>query len=117
MKFLADENFDNDILRALWLKRSDADIVRVQDIPEILGADDPDVLEWATQDNRILLTHDVQTMTKFAYERVAANQKMLGVFEVKRNAPIANIVDDLLLVIDYSDPEEWENQVKYLPFQ
>jgi hypothetical protein len=117
LKFLADENFDNDILRALRLKRNNVDVIRVQDISEILGADDPTVLEWAANENRILLTHDVQTMTKYAYERVTANQKMLGVFEVKRNATIGSIVDDLLLVIDYSDPEEWENQVKYLPFQ
>jgi predicted nuclease of predicted toxin-antitoxin system len=31
-------------------------------------ADDPTVLEWAAQHNRVVLTHDIATMTNFAYE-------------------------------------------------
>jgi predicted nuclease of predicted toxin-antitoxin system len=46
MKFLADENLDNTILRGLLRRRSEIDIVRVQDVG-LSGADDPTVLEWA----------------------------------------------------------------------
>lgn len=35
------------------------------------GADDPTVLAWAAVEGRVLLTHDLATMTDFAYERVA----------------------------------------------
>jgi predicted nuclease of predicted toxin-antitoxin system len=55
MKFLADENFDNKIVRGI-LRRN---------------PDDPTVLAWAAQENRILLTHDVATITHYAYERIA----------------------------------------------
>ena len=40
MKFLADENFDNRIVRGLLRRQPDLDILRVQDL-EIAGADDP----------------------------------------------------------------------------
>ena len=57
MRFLADENLDNNILRG-----SQLDIVRVQDVG-LLGKDDPTVLAWAAQEEKILLTHDVATIT------------------------------------------------------
>jgi hypothetical protein len=50
----------------------------VQDVG-LTGADDPTILEWAAAGGRILFTHDVSTMTRFAYERVAAGLAMPGV--------------------------------------
>ncbi len=66
---LADENFNNDIVRGLSRRKPDIDILRLQDIG-LSGASDPTVLEWAAKENRVLLTHDVTTITKHAYERV-----------------------------------------------
>ena len=56
----ADENFNNDIVRGLLRRKPDLDIVRLQDV-DLSGADDPTVLGWAAQENRVLLTHDVTT--------------------------------------------------------
>lgn len=69
LKFLADENFDNTIVRGLFRRNPTLDIVRVQDVG-LSGKDDPTVLEWAAQEGRILLTHDVATITRYAYDRV-----------------------------------------------
>jgi hypothetical protein len=41
LKFVADENLKNAILRGMFLRNSTLDIVRVQDIPEISGKGDP----------------------------------------------------------------------------
>ena len=71
MKFAADENFDNDILRGLFRVLPNLDMVRVQDAG-LSGIEDPEVLEWCARENRILLTHDVRTITKFAYDRLEA---------------------------------------------
>jgi predicted nuclease of predicted toxin-antitoxin system len=73
LKLLADENFDNTILRGLLRRQPDIDIIRVQDT-ELYGANDPTVLAWAAQENRILLTHDVATITRYAYDRIAKEQ-------------------------------------------
>jgi len=114
IKFAADENFNNDILRGLLRKMPELDIVRVQD-SELSGASDPEVLEWAAQENRILLTHDVQTITKYAYERVRKGLPMTGVFEVSRAVPINRAIEDLLLIAECSFESEWEGQIRYLP--
>lgn len=63
IRLLADENFDNTIVRGLVRRNPDVDILRVQDIG-LSGEDDPTVLAWAADDRRILLTHDVATITR-----------------------------------------------------
>lgn len=112
----ADENFNNDIVRGLRRRMLDLDIVRVQDAG-LSGADDPTVLEWAAREGRILLTHDVSTITHFAYNRVLEGQLMPGVFEVSRDVPIRVAIEDILLLAECSLDDEWEGQVRYLPLR
>jgi hypothetical protein len=114
LRLAADENLNNSIVRGLLRRQPELDIVRIQDVG-LSGADDPTVLEWAAQEGRVLLTHDVSTITKYAYERVRAGQPMPGVFEVGRNVPIGRAIEDILLLAEYSFDNEWEGQVRYLP--
>ncbi|WP_257236970.1 hypothetical protein [Nostoc sp. 'Peltigera malacea cyanobiont' DB3992] len=50
--------------------------------------DDRVILEWAAQQGRVLLTHDVETITRYAYERVQAGLAMPGVFEISRSVSV-----------------------------
>jgi hypothetical protein len=54
LRLVADENFNNNIVRGLLRREPDLDIVRVQDVG-LSGVDDPTVLEWAAQEGRVLL--------------------------------------------------------------
>jgi len=75
------------------------------------------ILEWAAREGRVLLTHDVFTITRYAYERIRAGQEMPGVFAVSREIPIAVVIEDILLLTDYSLEREWEGQIRYLPLR
>jgi hypothetical protein len=116
LRLLADENFNNNIVRGLLRRQPDLGIVRVQDAG-LSGADDPTILAWAAHEKRLLLTHDVSTITHYAYERVNAGQPMPGVFEVSRAVPVGTAIDDLLLLAQCSLDDEWEGQVRYLPLR
>jgi hypothetical protein len=116
LRLAADENFNNDIVRGLLRRKSDLDIARIQDVG-LSGADDPTVLQWAAQEGRVLLTHDVSTITKFAYERVSTGKPMPGVFEVSRSVPIGIAIEDILLLAECSIEGEWDGQVNYLPLR
>lgn len=116
LRLAADENFNNDILRGLLRRKPNLDIVRVQDVG-LSGADDPTILEWAAQEGRVLLTHDVSTLTRHAYERVEAGKRMPGVFEVSRQVPIGVAIEDIMLITEHSLEGEWEGQVRYLPLR
>lgn len=112
----ADENFNNNIVRGLFRRNPQLDIVRIQDVG-LSGADDPTILEWAAEEGRVLLTHDVSTITHYAYERVRAGKWMPGVFEVSRNVPVAVAIEDILLLAECSLDDEWKGQVRYLPLR
>jgi len=116
MRFLADENFNNDIVRGLLRRKTDLDIVRVQDVG-LSGADDPTVLEWAAREGRVLFTHDVSTITNYAHERISAGKAMPGVFEVSRELPLGAVIEDILLLAECGLEGEWEGQVRYLPLR
>jgi hypothetical protein len=62
VKWLADENPRIAIVRGLLRRAPQLDTARVQQIPEIVGADDPDMPEWAARQERVVLTHDLSTM-------------------------------------------------------
>jgi hypothetical protein len=107
IRFAADENLNDAITRGLRRREPSIDIVRIQDAG-LSGADDPAILQWAAEQGRVLLTHDVSTMTKYAYERLRNGQPMPGVFEVSRTSPISGVIDDLLLLAEGSTDAEWE---------
>lgn len=115
LRLAADENFNNDIVRGLLRRKPDLDIVRVQDVG-LSGAYDPEVLEWAASEGRVLVTHDVSTLSKHAYDRVETGQAMPGVFEISATVAVGRAIDDLLLLVECSVDGEWEGQVRYLPF-
>ncbi len=116
LRVAADENFNSGIVRALLRRNPDLDIVRVQDVG-LSGADDPTILQWAAQEGRMLLTHDVSTLTRYAYERVKAGKPMPGVFEVSRQVPTGVAIEDILLIAECGLEGEWEGQVRYLPLR
>jgi predicted nuclease of predicted toxin-antitoxin system len=114
LRFLSDENFNGDIVRGLLLHRADFNLVRVQDVA-LSGLDDPAVLAWAAENNRILLSHDRATMPDHAYARAAAGQSMPGVFIVSDRIPTGQVIKDLLLIDACSEQEEWSGLVLFLP--
>ena len=116
LSFAVDESLNNDIVRGLLRRKPDLDIVRAQDAG-FSGTGDPVLLEWTAEEGRILLTHDVSTMTRYAYDRVRSGKPMPGVFEVSRRTPIGEVIDDILLIAEGSFPQEWEGQVRYLPMR
>jgi hypothetical protein len=116
LRLAADENFNNDIVRGLLRRNPELDIVRVQDAG-LSGNTDPSVLEWCANNGRVLFSHDVRTITKHAYERVAAGKPMPGVFEVPRDLPLGGAIEDILLIAKCSLDGEWDGQVRYLPLR
>jgi predicted nuclease of predicted toxin-antitoxin system len=82
---------------------------------ELLGKDDPRLLEWAESEGRIILTKDVSTLPDFAYERIKERLPMPGVFVLRRRATMAQLIEDLVLIVEASEQEEWANLVTHVP--
>ncbi len=114
IKWLTDEDFDNRILRGLRLQVPAIDILRVQDVG-LAEAGDPQILEWAEQNQRILLTHDRRTMPRHVRERLSIGLSVFGVVIVPQSQSIGDAIEDVNICNEGIEPEELHNQVWYLP--
>ena len=114
LSLLSDENFNGDIIRGLFLRQPDLDLVRVQDVG-LQEVDDPAILTWAAQNNRIVITHDRATMPDFAYERLVKKEAMTGLFVVNDRISIRQAIDEILLLENCTEQEEWKGTVWYIP--
>jgi hypothetical protein len=116
VRVLTDMDFNGRVVRGLLRIRPGFDLIRVQDSGLDQDTPDPDILEWAAQNDRIVLTHDRNTMVGFAQDPVAAGLSMPGLIVVDNTAPIGRIINDLLLIdSDASTHAEWANRIEYLP--
>lgn len=113
LRYLADEDFDNRIVRGLERRVPEVDIVTIQQ----LGRDrakDPANLEFASRHGRVLLSHD-KRLIPFANHRVEEGKAMPGVFVVHQDVPIGVVVRDLMDLTLLSLDNEWEGQVIFVP--
>jgi hypothetical protein len=105
LRLATDEDVHDDIIRGLRRREPDLDIVRVLDVA--LGrTPDPDILAWAANHERILVTGDLNSMVGFAWNRVRTGQPMPGVLALVENIGAARVIDDILLVALCHAPEE-----------
>jgi Domain of unknown function (DUF5615) len=117
VRFLADEDLDADIIRGLHSREPAIDILDVK-TAGLRGIADPEILELAAREDRVLITHDRNTMTRYFHDRVAAGMPAPGMFILpQQSAAIGAIIESLLLVWMASQSDEWRNQMVYLPFR
>jgi Domain of unknown function (DUF5615) len=116
LRFAADENFNNDVVRGLLRQRPGFDLIRIQEAG-LCGVEDPEVLAWASEQGRVLLSHDVNTMTEFASARVRQGLRMPGLILAGREVPMRAAIQDILLLAECARPEELEGQIIFLPLR
>jgi len=113
LRFLTDADLNAHITRGLRRRIPDLDVVEVRDIfPE--RTPDSVVLEYAARQGRIVISHDVNTMTAAAVRRVEAGEPMPGLFIVSQSVPIGQAVNELELRAVYTEEEEWQDRVEYI---
>lgn len=114
LRFAADENFNGRVLRGLQRTVVALDVVRVQD-SEVAGGGDETVVDWATAEERVLLSHDVSTLTAVVNDRLRAGKSLPGVIEVSLKHGIGRAIEDLRLLAEAGVEEDCRGQILYLP--
>lgn len=114
MRLLADENLHGAIVRGVLRRRPGTDIVRVQDVG-LRGAEDGAILAWAASEDRVIVTHDVATMIDLAYARVERGERMPGLLAVSASSSLGAVIDDIVLLLSCSGPDEWASRVLFVP--
>jgi hypothetical protein len=114
LKLLIDQDFDHDILRGLLQRIPNLDALTAFDAG-LSSAPDSELLAWADEAERIIVTHDRRTMPVHGARRLKEGKRVFGVFVVPRRLAIVDVINDLEMVVMCSDENEWENVIRYLP--
>ncbi len=113
VRFPADANLDQDIVAGLLRRQPEIDFELPQGIiPEGMG--DPGVLAVAASLGRVLVTHDVRTTPRH-FEDFVRNKECRGLILVPSGLPIGRAIQELLLIWELSEAEEWINRMRRLP--
>ena len=94
IRFLADASLDHTIVSGC-LRREPAIDFLSANAANLEGIPDPEVLALAAEQDRILVTHDFQTMPQHFADFLEAQGSCPGVFLVKQRVPVADVIEAL----------------------
>jgi predicted nuclease of predicted toxin-antitoxin system len=113
-RFLADENFNHLILKALRRREPNIDIANPHETG-LKGLDDLQVLQRASAHGRILLTHDIRTMPRHFAEFLMEHDSP-GLVIVPHRLRVGAVVEDLMRMWSETELEDWRNRIIILPW-
>jgi predicted nuclease of predicted toxin-antitoxin system len=114
LRLLIDENIDHRILRGLLRRIPQLDFV-IPSHAGLAGLKDSELLRWAAQEDRTILTHDIKTMPPFAKQLLAQGEPMAGVIVVPDRLGIGAAIKDLELLIECSSQSDQRDRIVHLP--
>jgi len=79
------------------------------------GLSDPDLLDRAASDGRVLVSHDLRTMLDHFRSRLATGKTSPGLLLVSQGESIGEVVESLAVLWAVTDPSELSDQAYHLP--
>lgn len=67
------------------------------------------------QSTVVLLSHDVNTMERHAKDRLSLGKAMPGLFLIRQKVPIGRAIEEIVVVAECTEHEEWDGIIQYLP--
>jgi hypothetical protein len=79
------------------------------------GTRDPAILQWCDENYFALVTNNRSTMPVHLQNHIAAGGHIPGIFILHPEMSMGETVDDLALIWDAAEPDEFLDQIVYLP--
>lgn len=114
IRFLADADLNYAIVMGARGREPAIDFLTATEA-DLGGRADPEVLEFAASEGRIVVSHDTSTMPVHFSDRLRSGRMSPGVFLVRQRASVGQVVEAILLIWSASTPGEWAEQIHYLP--
>ena len=119
LKFVFDEHLRGPewqaVLRHNASSEFSIDVVRVGDSPDLpLGIEDPDLLVWTEEADRILVTRDKTTVPRHLAAHLASGRECPGIFMIRPHARFARVLEMLVLAAWVSEPHDWRSRIEFV---
>jgi hypothetical protein len=117
VRFLLDENLPPRLKTALLRLDPAIDVHRVGDpgAPS-RGTTDPDLLRYLETAGGMLVTSNRKSMPTHIEAHWAAGGHLWGVLWVRPGTPVGRLAQELYLVWEASEAEEWVDRLDWIPF-
>lgn len=114
--YLIDENVGPAIANHLKRLQPNVMVFKIGDegSPPI-GAPDPDILLWLEQTGFTLVTRNRKSMPRHLQVHIEAGHHVPGIFTLKPKCSFKDVVDDLLFIWEVAEPDEYQDQIVYIP--
>lgn len=117
LRIASDADVHGAIVRGLRRRQPRIDFVRAQDALA-QRATDQEVLAWAANEDRVLITNDRNTLIHHAIQRVEYGESSPGVIVTTNEQSIGSAIEDILLIVECMNAETMRAQiVTYLPLR
>ena len=113
IKFQADADLNIYIVNAVLRIESKIDFKTANDA-KLEGLDDHKVLQFAANQQRILVSHDQRTMPSH-FAKFITNYQSYGVLIIPKRLPTLEVAENIVLIWETFIDEEWINRIAFLP--
>ncbi len=114
LRLFFDHDFNHKIRRGLKERIAELDFVTPHQLGNITESDENHLVR-ALKNRRLVISHDVNTMTDAANKRLKNGESIFGLILVPQDLPIGDAITELEIIINCSDEDEFKNRVNFLP--
>lgn len=82
-----------------------------------LGTLDPEILLWCEAHEFILVTNNRRSMPRHLAEHLAAGRKVPGILVLRKNAAMGQVIEDLVLIAEVAEDNDYQNVISYVPLR
>lgn len=117
VRFLLDENQSPRLKTTLLRLHPSMDVLRVGDVgAPALETLDPDILNYLALSGRALVTSNRRSMRAHVEAHWAEGGYLTGVFWVRPRTPLLRLAQELAMIWEASEAEEWLDRLEWIPF-
>lgn len=116
IRYLIDENLDP-LYKAQLLHQELNILVYAIGDPGVppKGTLDPDILLWCEENDFLLITNNRKSMPIHLVEHLAQERHIPGIITLNAEMSVGETLEELLLIAEAGNPEDYRDRIEYLP--
>lgn len=114
VRFLADHDLNDHIVTGIRRRELAIEFLRVRELG-FHTRSDSGLLDFANQEHLLVVSHDVNTMTAAASQRLAESRGIAGLLMIPQSMPVNEVIESLLLIWSATESNDWRDQIVFLP--
>lgn len=115
-RYLIDENTTPALADQLRRRQPALEVAHVGDEKApTRGTLDPDILHWIEDHDFTLVTRNRKSMPDHLSKHLAEGHHIPGILTLRPKASLGEIIDDLLLIAELADTDEYQDQIIHVP--